>query len=64
MNSKEQIDKWNKDRSYFGHEVLFISQLRNKGLTDDQIVLVLDVVDEICTHCWDGWSNCQCTNDE
>jgi len=60
---KERDVGW---RDYPQGGTLFVRKLRgiSIALTDEQIMFVLMAIDETCTHCWDGDSNCQCWNDE
>ena len=65
MNAKEFIQQWSKECGQGSdHEVLFIRKLREGGLNDEQIVVVLKSMNVVCNHCWDGplqgMSRCYC----
>lgn len=42
-------------------ENLFIRELRAKGLSDEQILVVLKQLDATCLYCFNGDKNCFCT---
>lgn len=76
----KQLTKWKEIESNttevwvtspsFGNPVLppdnlLVRKLRDKvGLTDEQIVGVLNVVGSVCHHCLDSEHPCHCENDE
>ena len=43
--------------------VRFITDLR-AFLTDDEIEMVINAIDNTCHHCWDDGPRCQCWNDD
>lgn len=59
----DTINDWLTD---YGHPVepLLITELRDKGFDDNEILKFLDVYDDICHACRDGGARCQCWNDE
>lgn len=61
--NKEIIKKWNKDNIYTEKSKL-TEDLIAIGLSDEQIIKVLYVIDHICIYCWDNSVGCQCCNDE
>ena len=63
MTDQEKIIEWNKDNAYRDGSV-FVDKLGQKGLTLSQIVSVLETIDDVCNHCWDAPTGCQCWNDE
>ena len=38
----------------------FVRQLREGGLTDEQIVIVIETIERTCPLCWDNERGCQC----
>lgn len=69
MNEKERIKKWCQDNSYKDNN-LFIDQLRQNELTDKQIIVVLNALENTCQYCFnrpienDDGLVCRCSNDE
>ena len=61
MTQEEKIKKWCQKKSYTD-ENAFIKELR-RNFRDEQIMLILDIIDDICVHCWDGSPGCYCCND-
>ena len=59
----EKIRAWNKDNSYRDSS-LFTDKLYDAGFDEAEILMILDIVDDTCLHCFDGDSYCQCWNDE
>ena len=59
---KDTILEWCRAHSH-RDEALFIGLLREVPLNNEEIVAVLECIDEVCHHCWDGGTDCQCTND-
>jgi len=60
----ERVKRWNRDHDHHPYrEIQLVSQLSSQGLSADQIDAVLDVLDDICTSCWDAPAKCQCWND-
>lgn len=57
------VDAW-QDGS-LGDPVLFVEKLRQQGLSDETIKIVVDTIDNICQYCWDyeGYG-CVCMRDE
>jgi len=55
------IAEWCKDHSG-KDENLFVEKLR-EHFTDDQIVIILTILDNICKHCYDAQTGCLCWND-
>ncbi len=43
--------------------VLFVEKLK-PHLSDAQIKSVLEVIEDICTECWDNVKRCSCFRDE
>ncbi len=43
---------------------LFVRKLLAGGLSNVQIIVVLDALNSTCRHCFDGDNDCQCENDE
>lgn len=60
----ERVKQWNRDHDQHPfRENYLVRQLSNQGIPAEQIDLVLDVLDDICTSCWDAPAKCQCWND-
>jgi len=73
MDAEKQrkFEKWKKEypplfsrRIHNTDENLFIQWLREKGFTTEQIADIIDVMDMVCTSCFDATHECQCYNDE
>jgi len=45
-------------------ESLLAKRLKAALLTDDQVAVVLKILDDTCSYCQDGDSDCQCWNEE
>ncbi len=45
-------------------ETEFFSEHEERVFTDSEILVILDILDNICTDCYDGDNTCQCSNDE
>lgn len=43
-----------------GEDSLFVKRLRNRGLKDAQIAMVLDVLDSVCLECLNWPKPCYC----
>jgi len=43
---------------------LFVKWLREDGLTEEQIDIVLGAMADICPDCWDCEAPCHCENDD
>ena len=63
MSCKDDNKKWSREFSGTD-ENLFIRNLKDKGLDDIDIFNVIEVLSNICKHCYDAPHNCQCWNDE
>ncbi len=48
----------------WGEDKLFVKKLRDSGLNDEQIAIVLKTINDVCTVCWDCEESCQCWNDD
>jgi len=61
----ERVKRWNQDHDRHPFkETRLVQQLRDHaGLTEEQLDRALDVLDDICTSCWDAAGSCQCWND-
>jgi hypothetical protein len=65
MDSKKIIEDFNRSHNYgSAKDCFFVEQLRTGGLTDEQIAVTLNVVDNTCHECWNAEAGCQCWNDE
>jgi len=64
VTATEKIREWQNSNAYGRNEVLVVKELREIPLTDEQIVGVLTVLDNVCKHCWDNRAGCPCMNDE
>ena len=62
-NAPNIIKDWNREHSGRDNSV-FVDRLVIGGLTDEQIVMVLQVLESVCHECWDDDLGCQCWNDE
>lgn len=69
----KKLEQWKKDHPQIWNrppdfkkteENLFIKWLQDKGFSTEQIADIIDVVDNICTDCYDASSDCQCSNEE
>lgn len=63
MTDREFIKNWCQQTAYSDSN-LFVVTLREKQLSDQQIKNVLESLDNICRHCFNGEVGCQCWNDE
>ena len=43
---------------------LFKQRLRDNTFTEDEILIIVSELENICHHCFDGDKSCQCWNDE
>lgn len=57
------ITEFNKYYGY-GEDVLLIKKFRDIGLTDEQITLIIQVYETVCSHCFNSEKPCYCWNDE
>lgn len=64
LNNKQKIEEFNERYGYSKKDVLLVKKLDNLGLSEPQIVYVLDCIEEICNHCWNKQKPCHCWNDE
>lgn len=64
MTDKEKILQWCHEESYGIGENNFVKKLRDGGLDDQQIIVVIEALDNTCRRCFDGDGGCQCWNDE
>jgi hypothetical protein len=42
---------------------LFVQKLRDGGLSDEHIAVVINAIKDTCNDCWDSEKGCQCWND-
>jgi len=63
LTGEARIAAFNRDYGASDADVVLVSRLR-EFLTSDQVARVLDLVDDVCLHCFDGPRWCQCANDE
>ena len=49
---------------YQGGDCLFVSELRQGGLTDGDIAHVIETMGSVCNECWNAPAGCKCWNDE
>jgi hypothetical protein len=63
MNANERVKEFCQGVSYT-NENLFVRKLRAGGLSDEQIVVVIEAMGSTCNGCWDDERGCQCRNDE
>lgn len=65
MSDEKYIEHWCYEHSDLTwKECLFVVKLREAGLNNSQIRAVLEIMADICTHCYDSDSSCQCWNDD
>lgn len=64
MDFDKWIEDWCWDKTRYKEQCLFVEELRAKNLNDEQIYYILSILDNICVHCFDNDSSCQCWNDE
>jgi len=52
--------------AYLGgdREVLFLRKLRQKNVGSAAIACMIEVMNEVCLHCFDNGKKCNCTRDE
>lgn len=43
---------------------LFKKKLREKGFSEEQIAVIIEVKESVCILCLDGPSNCHCEHEE
>ena len=60
---KRSIKVWSESHSQ-RDENLFIQILRGHGISDGDIIVILETLSNICTHCYDDTDKCNCWNDE
>ena len=61
--ASDKIKEWN-EREYSDSDILFIRQLKARGFAGEELATVLDVLDNVCKHCFDADDSCSCWNDE
>jgi hypothetical protein len=49
---------------YRSSDVLFVTKLKDKGLSVSDIAAVIDVLESVCRECLDRDAPCHCWNDE
>ena len=60
-----RIREFNEDNRWLSkRDVLLVRQLKQIGLNKVWVARVLDVLEDICKHCWDSDFHCSCWNDE
>ncbi|KKK53190.1 hypothetical protein LCGC14_3097290 [marine sediment metagenome] len=59
-----KIEDWINENLLYNRDPLFIRQLKEEGLSEENIEKFLGVLNKICTDCWDESFGCQCNNDE
>lgn len=65
MTSKEIIAEFNQRHIHTrSRDCEFIQKLQAADLTDDQIALCIQAMDETCPSCRDSDNSCHCNNDE
>jgi hypothetical protein len=64
MNAEQAIKDWNNNYGYSDDDIELIKKMRSGGLTDEQIAIALNAIEDTCPHCWDAEKGCQCWNDE
>lgn len=65
MTDEDKIKKWVNDNTYSSStDIMLLEKLNEKGLSKSQIVGMLEILENICRHCWDNAFGCQCWNDE
>ncbi len=67
MEEERKIEAWMENNSSFfakGHDLLLVQEMREKGLSNEDIIKCLEVIEDICPHCYDAGSGCQCWNDD
>ena len=64
MNANERVKEFCQNVSYGSDENLFVRKLYAGGLSDEQIVIVIEAMESTCNECWDSGRGCQCWNDE
>ena len=58
------INEFNHHYGDMGSDCLFVKILRDGGLDNEQIAIVINAVDSTCRECWNQESGCQCNNDD
>ena len=59
----DKVKEFCQDESHTD-ENLFVRKLRAGGLSDEQIVVVIEAMESTCNECWNSRRGCQCWNDE
>ena len=63
LTGEARIAAFNQAHALSTRDALIVEHLR-QFLSTDQVAQVLDILDDICLHCFDGPTWCQCANDE
>ena len=57
MKKKINVDTWPHNQK---NPSVFVKQLRNSGFADYMIEKILDILDGLCTDCWNKETQCSC----
>lgn len=61
----EKIDNYDSYLTkYNGEYNLFGQRLKKAGFTKEQLIILDDILSNVCHHCFDEEFGCQCWNDE
>lgn len=60
--ANQKIRDWSEERT--GAEFCLFTVELKRRFADEDILNFLELLDEICRHCWNSTGNCQCWNDE
>lgn len=59
-----KIDEWKQNHNLTSYDnILLLNKLYEKGFNDIQIGEILEVLDNICVHCWNSEPKCYCNFD-
>lgn len=58
------INEFNNHYGDMGSDCLFVKTLRDGGLNNEQIAIVINAVDNTCQECWNRESGCACNDDD
>lgn len=62
MSDYDKIIEWNRDTA-FKNDSKLTTDLTEAGFTNKQILLIIEIIDGTCSHCWDGDDTCKCWDD-
>lgn len=59
----KSIEEFNKEQGYGSTEDLLIVKQLKESFNDYDVLEILNIISNICYHCYDSSRDCQCMND-